>query len=350
MPRIKEFINRISNFIKNHKKFLLLIIPIIIILYLVFRPNNSNKVLTESVKNQDIIKTISVTGNVDAQGSANLSFLTSGKLVYLGAKEGDSIKKGTTIASLDTRTVTTNLQNAVIDFSKQKNTFEQTKYDNKDKPITDSISRILQNNQYDLDKAVNSVELQNLAKENSFLVSPIDGIITRMDAKTIGVNVTPTMIFNITDPTSLNFTMEVDEADIGQIKEDQNVEVILDSFPKEKLNLKVDSIDFVSHKTSSGGNAFYVKATLPETSNKYRVGMGGNADIITDQKLGVISVSSTSITEDNFVFVKVNNKFKKTKITRGIESDILTEITSGLQSGQEIALDPTSLKPSQIIN
>ena len=165
------------------------------------------------------------------------------------------------------------------------------------------MRRILEDNQYDLNKAVASVELQDLVRQQSILTTPIAGIVTRADAVAAGVNVTPATTFTITDPSSLDFKMEVDESDIGQVKVGQNVNVSLDSFPNHTLKLKVNQIDFVSHVTSSGGNAFYVEAMLPQPNN-YRVGMSGNADIIIDARHNVLSIQSTDIFDDNYVYVK----------------------------------------------
>jgi multidrug efflux pump subunit AcrA (membrane-fusion protein) len=141
--------------------------------------------------------------------------------------------------------------------------------------------------------------------------------------------------------------MDVDEADIGNVVEGQNVDVVLDAFPTNTLSLIVDKIDFVSHTTSSGGNAFTVEAKLLENSS-YRVGMSGNADIIIDSRRGVISVPSSSLLEDNYLYVKRGKYFEKRKISVGLESDTQAEIISGLLEGDEVAIDP-NLVPSSAV-
>jgi len=77
--------------------------------------------------------------------------------------------------------------------------------------------------------------------------------------------------------------------------------------------LTVNSIDFVSHLTSSGGNAFYVKANLPQ-NNSYRVGMNGNADIVTDARYNVLAIQATDVFDNNYVYVKVAKGFAKRKL------------------------------------
>jgi hypothetical protein len=183
---------------------------------------------------------------------------------------------------------------------------------------------------------------------NSSLYAPIAGIVTRMDAQTAGVNITPATVFTITDPSSLVFKMEVDEADIGQVKLGQSANVSLDAFPNDNLKFAVDKIDFISHLTTSGGNAFYAKANLPQNSS-YRVGMNGNADIIVDAKYNVLSIQTTDIFDNNYVYVKTAKGYMKKKIVLGLQNDTQAQVLSGLSEGDTVAIDPTSVPQNLVV-
>ena len=74
------------------------------------------------------------------------------------------------------------------------------------------MKRILQNNQYDLDKAINSVELFDLAKQNLVVTTPISGIVTRADVKSAGGNVSAQITITKVDPQNLVFECDVDVA------------------------------------------------------------------------------------------------------------------------------------------
>ena len=94
---------------------------------------------------------------------------------------------------MDERTVQKNLEIALIDYSKQRLTFDQTLEKNQNRTPAEALNidmkRILENNQFDLDKAIKSVELSDLAKQDSVLTTPISGIVTRSDVETAGVNI-----------------------------------------------------------------------------------------------------------------------------------------------------------------
>jgi HlyD family secretion protein len=350
--RIKSFLSKLRKIAWEHKKISLVVLIALLILVLIVWPKGSKQVLTETAKIQDVVKIVSVTGNIDAQSMVNLTFQTPGTLAYLGVKTGDSVKAYQTIATLDQRTVQKNLQIALANYAEQRNTFDATQDNYGDASSLNATSnqmrRILENNQYDLNKAVASVELQDLARQQSVLTTPIAGIVTRADALATGINVTPATTFTVTDPNSLGFKMEIDEADIGQIKVGQSVNVSLDSFPNDILKVKVTKIDFVSHLTSSGGNAFYVEALLPQSDN-YRVGMSGNADVIIDARNNTLSIQSSDIFDNNYVYVKTANRFVKRRLELGLQSDTQAQVLSGLSVGDSVAIDPSSMPQGLIV-
>jgi RND family efflux transporter MFP subunit len=347
-----RFLNGILNFIKsflrslkNHKKRTLLIGIPLIILIIVFWPRPPKPIETQPVKKTDVTSSISATGSVHSLSAVDLVFSSGGKLTQLNVKKGDRVKAGQVIATLDQRSVQKNLEDKLRDYSKQRNSFDETQENNQNRPPEEALNtdmkRILQNNQYDLEKAVISVELQDLARQQAVLTTPIDGIVTRADVTTAGVNVGPTTTFSVAKPEDLVFRIDIDEADIGRIQTGQNAKVILDAFPDKSINLRIETIDFAAHTTTVGGNAYTVEATMPQNNNlQYRIGMSGDAEIIIERKSNVLVVSLASLTDDSSVYVKSKDLFEKRKVKTGIQSDTEIEIISGLQVGEEVALTP----------
>jgi RND family efflux transporter MFP subunit len=346
--KIKNLLSKLKNLVWGHKKISISILIAIIIIGIIVWPKGGKPVLTETVKAQDVVKTVSVTGTIDAQTSVNLTFQTPETLSYVGVKLGDSVKKYQLIASLDQNQLQASLRQAQQDFTAGKAASQQY-YDNHTN-ATESDSEKVQRTAIDAsqNKAYDQIVKVQHDIANSSLYAPIAGIVTRMDAQTAGVNITPATTFTITDPTSLDFKMEVDEADIGQIKNGQIATASLDSFPNDNLKLTVDNIDFVSHLTTSGGNTFFVKANLPQNNN-YRVGMNGNADIIINAKYNVLTIQSSDIVDNNYVYVKTSKGFEKTKLVLGLQNDTQAQVLSGLSEGDTVAIDPTSVPQNSIV-
>ena len=340
-------LRKIYKYILTHKKRSLVLGVILIILIFTLIPRNGPNVLTEKVERKNISKTVSVTGDVSANNTVNLTFQTGETLAWVGVNEGDTVVAGQAIASINQTRLQATLRQAQQDFVAAQAASQQY-YDDHNND-TESDSEKVQRTAIDAaqNKAYDQLLKVQYDIAHSTIYSPINGIVTRIDARTPGVNVTPSTTFSVTDPTSLYFKMEVDEADIGKVFAGQKVNISFDAFPETNVQLDIDKIDFVSHKTSSGGNAFYVNAPISKFEN-YRVGMSGNADIIIDEKKDVISIPLSSIFDDNYVYIEKNGKFEKRKVSLGLQSDTDSEVISGLSEGEYVVLDPTSIPQNKI--
>lgn len=333
------------NYLLQHKKILLIIIVIFAVLIWFIFPKENTKIETVKVKKDNITQTVSASGTINSTTTVNLSFLTSGKLTYVGVKQGDTVTAGQTIATLDQRTARENLEQVLLDYSKQRNTFNATEEDNQNrKPqeaLNNEMKRILENNQYDLNKTINSVELQQLIIEQSILTSPINGIVTRADVQVAGVTATPTTIFTVADPENLIFQVDADEADIGKIVLGQKMNVNMDAYPNTNLPLIVTKIDFASHQSDIGGTVYTVEAKLPlNSNNRYRLGMNGDGEIIVAEKQNTLVIPLSSLIDENHVYVQKAKTFEKRTIKTGLQSDIETEIIKGLKAGEEVVMQP----------
>ncbi|MBU1323382.1 efflux RND transporter periplasmic adaptor subunit, partial [Patescibacteria group bacterium] len=245
---------------------------------------------------------------IKSQSQVDLKFQTSGQLTWVNVQEGDFVKKWQAIAGLDQQELKKNLQKYLLDFSKERADFdEDLKVTYLDKVLTDTISRILQKNQYDLDKAVLDVELKDIALKYSTLVSPLTGIVTHIDVPLAGVNITPAAaVFTVADPDHLEFEAIIDEVDIGLIKLSQSARLTLDAYPDEIINLTVDSINFNSSLDSSGSTVFLVKFRVENNPDqKFKLGMNGEVTITVAEKANVLAVPLSSILENGTATVQL---------------------------------------------
>ena len=319
------------------------------------------KFSTAKVKRTELTQIVSASGKTKSQNQVDLKFQTSGKLIWVGVKEGDFVQKWQAISQLDTGELQKTLEKYLRDYSKQRNDFEETfgvtyKGQKPEQALTDTAKRILEKNQWDLDKAVLDVELKDISLKLATLITPIEGIVTHIDTPVAGVNITPAgAIFTIADSKTAVFSGNIDEADIGQLRLGQKTQVILDSYPEEKFEGEVIKIGFSSVATSGGGTAFPVEVSLPPNENlKFKIGMNGDVEILTQKKDNVLVVPSSSIfTKDgkNFVWKVVFSQAKKQEIIKGVESQEKTEILSGLNENDEvISQEVTKIKEGQKIN
>ena len=338
--------------INTLKKRWYLLVIIFLVIILVFTQQRSkvtkNTEETLKVEKQNLKEVLTLSGEVDADEKVTLKFQTSGRLSWVGVKEGDYVKKYQTIASLDQRDLKNRMDKYLNSYAKQRNTFEQNKDDYQDvyqyglsETVRDQAKRILENNQYDLNNAVLDVEYQNLSLEYANLWTPIEGVVTHVDVPTAGVNITPaTAAFEIVNPKTLYVSATVEQADVVKLKEKMKGRLTLDAFPDFDDAVTISYIGF-SPKAGETGTVYQIKLALSEKTKKLplRLGMTGDVEFVVKEKNGVIALPSRYLKKDKqgeYVFVKdKNNKFKR-YVRTGEEIDGKMVIERGLAEGEAV--------------
>lgn len=292
-----------------------------------------------TVSRQDLKETLSLSGKVDAEEKATLRFQTSGRLTWIGVREGDLVKKYQTVATLDQREIKSKLDKYLNTYMKTRWDFEQTKDDYKDSIISTEIKRILDKSQFDLNNSVIDVEIQNLSIELANLWSPIEGIVTRVEAPFSGVNITPTQAeIDIVNPGTIYFSALADQNDVAVIKENTSGSIVFDSFPDTDVSGKIKSIAFTP-KSGETGTVYEVKVILNRISLPLRMGMTGDVEFVTKVKRKALAIPGSYIKSENgkkYVLKLQNNSKIKTYITVGDEWDESTEVKKGLKEGDII--------------
>ncbi len=336
----------------NKRWYVLLIIGIGIAIFLVNQQNVAAKKEKENrftIKRENLEETLSLSGAVDADEHVILRFQTSGRLAWVGVKEGDMVKKYQTIATLDQRDVKKRLEKSLNDFAKERRDFDQSKDDNQrvgDQPIRedgDRMKRILENAQWDLNSSVIDVELSTLSVEYANLWTPIAGRVIRVDTKFSGVNVTPAgSEFEIVNPDTLYFSFTADQTEIIRLKEGMQGDLILDSFPDSTVK---GIIEYISYTPKQGetGTVYEGRVNLKnEYTPQLRLGMTGDISFTLQKRNQVLVIPSNYVQKDakgSYVnLINSDGKETKTYIKVASEIDGNFEILKGLQEGDMIRI------------
>ena len=340
---------KIFNFIKKHKIFT--IITIVIFVIAVVWPISKKAIAKpeqryETVKAQkeNLSDSVFASGAIQAEEQIELRFQTPGLLSWVGVKEGDEIKRWQAIASLDKRELEKNLLKTLRDYNKERWDFDETTQTTyRDQIVTDTLRRILEKNQFDLDKAVADVEIKNLAIELATLYSPIDGIVIQIDNPIAGVNVTPiNATFTIANPTKMKFVANVDEVDIGKIEIGQKIILTLDAYPDQEIKGEIGKVAFASVTTRGGGTAFPIEIYLPENQNlQFKVGMNGDLEITISKIENVLTIPNEAINKKEgkkFVSIIKGRKIEEIEIETGFTSETKAQVVKGLNENETIII------------
>ena len=97
-------------FRKKKVIFALIVIILISVFFFIRSKNSARDIKQTQATRQDIREEILLSGEVDADEKANISFQTTGKLSWVGIREGETVQKNQTLATLDSRDVQKMLQ------------------------------------------------------------------------------------------------------------------------------------------------------------------------------------------------------------------------------------------------
>lgn len=357
--QIQQIVNRGNNLLSFFKQHWKKILTILIIVagsgwwrYQAVQ-NGKPELTFARPQYQDLTKILEVSGVVDAKEKANLRFAAGGKVVYLGAQEGERVKKWQTIATIDQQTLEKQLQQDVNTYLKERWGYDDTVEDYDYDVETLDTRRTLDKAEWDLRQKVLDVEIRDIAIKNTVLSAPFTGVLVSSPTDVAGVNVLATEAFELVNPKTLIFKAAIDEADIAQISLEQKGNIYLDSYLDEPINSQVSYIAYKS-SDSTTGTVFVVEFPLTggqnssqntsnqDTHQKYRLGMNGDVEIILDTRENVLTIPFEATRErDSQVFVDVRTEgdaYEARQITTGLETADYVEVLSGLSENDEVLI------------
>lgn len=347
---MKKALSKVVSFLfgSRRRKIIFTVITVLLIGGIFFVSKQSSKTTNlYTIKSQTFAQTVSASGVVSARRKATLKFQIPSLVTWVGVKNGDSVRPYQTVATLDMRTLEKNLSIALINYSEQRNSFDQKQDDYQNRTPTSALNevmkRVLQNNQYDLDKSIRSVELANLAKVQAVLVTPISGVVVDDGGLLAGQNLSAADLeakaVKIVDLSSMYFQAKVDEVDYVKIKDDQKVSLTLDAFPGRTFTGKVSYIGQQGVKSPNGSINILVDVDLDPFTEKLVTDLNGEAVFTVAEIPEALVIPSKYIYyHDNNPYVRVDTKGKITErtIVLGAVSGEMTQIKSGLSSGDQI--------------
>jgi len=275
----------------------------------------------------------------------DLKFNVNGKVYKVAVKEGQLVKKGQLLISLDSRDVQKNLESTLKDYSIARNTFDQTgQVTYADKVLTDTIRRSLDNSQYTLDKSVIAVELKSIALKESYLYAPVAGVVSAINIKEGEVTNTQNggAVITITQPINLSFESMAEDIDILKIDSDQKVVVKIDSVPNVTFPTEVDFISNLATLDQNGLATYKVRVKITDQKGyKLLDGMSGQIVFITKEKENILVIPNKAVFRENntsYVTKKSGDKLEKVPVVTGFTDGKEVEVVSGLSAGDVVVL------------
>jgi HlyD family secretion protein len=375
-----------------------LVIGLIIILNLSTQREKSIKVTVEKVRRTDLTSVISASGEIKPKKNVNISAHVPGRIVKIGVREGDEVKAGDFLLKLDStqydasaerdrafiQSSRAELIKAQATLKKNQSTYERqinladSGLISKDqleqaKVQLDIAEATYKSINYQIQQAQASLKIALDNQSKTVFTSPIDGVITSLrveegEVAIIGTMNNPgTVLMTIADLSVMEVEVEVDETDVVGVAMGQTADIRVDAFPDQVFKGKVTEIGSsalqkLTASTTQESKDFKVVITLDNPSKLLKPGLSASADIITAEKRQVLAVPISALVlkekkgdttasaadpakakkdaEEEGVYAVANSRAKFVPVLKGIMGELMIEIVSGLDEGQDIVVGP----------
>lgn len=326
---------------------------------------------TTKVEKQDITTSVTATGTIEPVTSVDVGTQVSGIVSKLYVDYNSVVKAGQVIAELDRTNLTSELNSAQANLKSAQSELDYQKTNHERyKNLYDQ--GLISANDYEQARLsyVRSQQTVAQQKENvkkaqtnlgyATITSPIDGVVLSKEVEegqTVASSFnTPTLFKIAQDLTNMRVIADVDEADIGDVREGQRVTFTVDAYPNDIFEGSVTQVRQEA-TTESNVVTYEVVIGAPNQELKLKPGLTANVTIYTMELRDVLAVPSKAlrftpnenmlnegetITDTNGkqkVWVKEGPNIKAIAVETGMTNGSLTQITAGVNAGTEVLTD-----------
>ena len=349
-----------------------IIIAIVLILLIatpfVLKGNKSNKAeyVKEPIQTRTITQIVEATGTIEPINTVSIGSQVSGRIEQIFVDYNTQVEKGQQLAQIDTSLFEAQLQQAKANINNAQATLAKNKalleYDTKTYHRYKNLYERNLVSKNDLDSAesayksdlaqVAAAKAQIMQAQANFatasanmgytkIVSPVKGTVISKEVE-VGQTVaasfqTPTLFTVAEDLTKMRIETSVSEADIGKVKEGQEVEYTLDGYPDSVFKGVVTQVR-LSPTTESNVVTYTVVIEVENEEGKLLPGMTANVSIITGKKENILTVPNVALKftvvgnkqkyDKKGIWIDKKGKPVRVNIETGVSDDSYSEIIS----------------------
>lgn len=323
---------------------------------------------TAAVAPANIMNSITATGTIESVTSVTVGTQVSGIVSKLFVDYNSVVKKGQVIAELDKTNLMSQLNTAktqlataqsqlnyqTANYKRYKTLFEKglvaaDDFDNAKLSYTQAKEQVA--------SAKEEVQRAQTNLGYATITSPIDGVVLSKsveEGQTVAASFSTPELFTIAqDLTNMQVVADVDEADIGDVKEGERVTFTVDAYPDDTFEGEVKQVRQEA-TTTNNVVTYEVVISAPNADLKLKPGLTANVTIYTAERKGVLSVPSKALrftpqketvgkmkivdvaNAKNKVWTIEGNSIVAHKVNIGMTDGTNTQIVGGIAEGTKV--------------
>jgi len=422
------------------KHIIITVVAIVVLLVVlklagVIGGNKTEKVTTEKASDKTVVETVTASGKIQPETEVKLSSEVSGEVVELKVKEGDIVKAGQLLCKVRPDVLQSGYERTVASFNAQKASVaaaqqqlaqNQANFVNAEATYKRNVElfnkKVISASEFDAAKAAFLTAKANLAsaKENvtgakftleqtganvkeaganlakTTIYAPVDGVVSKLSIelgdRILGTSqMAGTEIMRISNLSSMEVNVDVNENDITRVKVGDKASIEVDAFSDKKFRGVVTEIASSSTAVGTAVSTsvdqvtnFSVKIRITEEmegkqQSIFRPGMSATVDIESESLTG-LAIPIQAVFTDNaksdggnnnqgnqentdkqkskltdkkvkqyvYTYDAKSKKVKKAEVTTGIQNDQFIIVKSGVKAGEEVVTGPYSAIQSKL--
>ena len=320
---------------------------------------------------------VTATGTIEPVTSVTVGTQVSGIVSRIYVDYNSVVKKGQVIAELDKTNLTSELNTAKANLASAQSSLNY-ETDNYKRYKTLYSKGLVSADEYESSKLSYEKALQTVVSQKEQLTkaqtnlgyatitSPIDGVVLSKaveEGQTVAASFNTPELFSIAkDLKDMRVIADIDEADIGEVKEGENVKFTVDAFPNDTFEGVVTQVRQEA-TTTNNVVTYEVVISAPNADLKLKPGLTANVTIFTAEKNNVLSVPSKALrytptvetigkkykiqdcNGKNKVWTLEGNVLKAHAVQIGISDGSHTEIISGISNGVQVITELKEIMP-----
>ncbi len=368
-----------------------ILLAVVIAVFALTKVETKPKYKLSKITKTTIIETVEASGTINPVKTVSIGSQVSGIISEIYVDFNSKVKKGELLAQIDPSLLQAQVDKARGDLNAAKANYQKTKsllvYDKKnyDRYKTLYKKHYVSRDELDLAEATYRSNLAVLNSMNALIsqttatlqnnltnlrytkiISPVNGVIVSR-AVDVGQTVaasfqTPTLFMVAQDLTKMQIEVNVSEADIGKVKQEQNVDYTLDGYPNEVFKGKVSQVR-ISPTTVSNVVTYTVIVSVDNDNEILKPGMSANVSIITSKKENTLCADNASLRftpteitrgkkfKEQGIWLLKDNKPTRINIKTGVTDSEFTEIISDeIKDGDDVIIGDLEKKASSAQN
>lgn len=286
---------------------------------------NQNRTVETKVIENVYTQTIDISGYVEAYDTLQAKFRSTGAVTGVYVQEGDKVKKGDLLASIDDTSQRLQLQNI-------ENQIEEAK-------LTGSLRQL------------ELLEMQKTNAENNLdytnIYANFDGIVADVNVVENDYFEAGSSVLTIIDRSKLKATVEIDEIDMQYVYVGQEALLTFDSLPGVVVPAVVSYIPMIGRYTNQGIGVVDVELTIENPPENLIPGFTFEGTITVQGEVSMLIIPSAAIKtgRGGVTTVKVKNDRGETEdrtVSVKYLGEGLAQVLSGLEKDETVVYEQSS--------